>query len=86
MKSSVSLHYPSYTIGRTRHKEEVYSTSIFVWNSGIHAVCLAIAAIAAARANQRVFVSFAETRRFEGSEGSFGASRVVLLMATASCD
>ena len=26
------------------HKEDVYATSIFVWNCSIHAVCLAIAA------------------------------------------
>ena len=39
----VSLRYHGtalYTIiGRTRHKEEVYSTSIFVWNSGIQEAC-----------------------------------------------
>ena len=52
------------------HKEDVYSTSIVVSNSGIHAVRLVIAAIAA-----RVAFLFwlSDTRRFEASEGSFGA-------------
>ena len=70
-----TTHSCLYTIERAQHKEEVYSTSIFVSNSGIHAVCLAIAAIAAARANQNFafLFLFAETRRFEASEGPFGA-------------
>ena len=54
------------------HKEDVYSTSIVVWNCSIHAVCLAIAA--SPRAQPFVFLLwFAGTRRFEASEGSFGA-------------
>ena len=62
------------TTGRTLHKEDVYASRIVVLNSDIHAVRRADSRSPRRWQNlMAFFVLFADTRRFEASEESFGA-------------